>query len=431
MTCLRDELAAVVCGTYLYAIAGYNGQHQLDSIERIALSDLTNPNPPNNNNNNHWQLLPVRLSCAREGCAAVSLANRYIVVMGGYHSTRGELSSVDLLDTWTTAAWNMSICSGPPLTVPRYACAVAATTIDSNSNIPTITVWVVGGEGPEGVKYDTVESWTWQLDSHNNKEDREKKEDDSHLLRVPYANHQTPWKLHTDSVLSEARSHCCLIAVPPQSAVAGRPASRHEQLFWVVGGWNHQNQEVTLSVECIGVDLVPSSSTTTSTTSDPTRMVVVPRRCESTLFRLAQEEARRVSCGVLCLPWYSTNTPTTVTPTPQRQRQGDGRRVIWEWHVLVVGGFDGRTKVDTVSCIGRSVALTWSSLARFASTTKWKEEDDENQSTTCPLLYYTPQITRHLQRLWCTLVYYHLRTRTTTWSFHHPGSKSPTRMGHS
>ena len=112
--------AAVVCNGGVYVIGGWNGSSQLDSIERIDVAKQCSE-PMESSTSNQWTTLTCRLSTARNGCSAVTVYNRYIVVIGG--SNENCLSSVDIIDT--AIASNHTVIVGPSMTVPRSGSASA------------------------------------------------------------------------------------------------------------------------------------------------------------------------------------------------------------------------------------------------------------------------------------------------------------------
>ncbi|KAL7564288.1 hypothetical protein ACA910_014351 [Epithemia clementina (nom. ined.)] len=91
----RDGLAATRCGNYVYAAGGCNGYIDLDTIERIIVSDLK----CGHSTNTTWTTVAARLSEPRWGSAAVSVKDRFVVVIGGHNEENGTLSSVDIIDT--------------------------------------------------------------------------------------------------------------------------------------------------------------------------------------------------------------------------------------------------------------------------------------------------------------------------------------------
>ena len=113
--------AAVVCCGGVYVIGGRNESSRLDTIERIDVKTFFSGSLANFTTN-QWTTMTCRLSTAREGCSAVVVYNRYIVVMGGYNGN-DDLSSVDIIDTAVES--NHTVIAGPSMTVPRYGCASA------------------------------------------------------------------------------------------------------------------------------------------------------------------------------------------------------------------------------------------------------------------------------------------------------------------
>ena len=146
----RDGHAAVVCNGAVYVMGGYNdeiivmggfNQGPLDSIERIDSNDLLQSSlTTSTTHERHWTTLTRRLSTGRDGCCAVAVHDRYIVVMGGYSDH--DLSSVDIIDTN-----NHTVTAGPSMTVPRKWCASA---------VIGHRIFVVGGQNGYG-NLDSVE----------------------------------------------------------------------------------------------------------------------------------------------------------------------------------------------------------------------------------------------------------------------------------
>ena len=113
----RQEHAAVVCNGGVYVIGGRaSGDSWSHSIERIDVGDLLQ-SPSTNNTPRHWAQLNSRLSTAVGGrsCSAVSVCDRYIVVMAGI--------SVQIIDTALQS--NHAVIAGPSLTDDRQYCASA------------------------------------------------------------------------------------------------------------------------------------------------------------------------------------------------------------------------------------------------------------------------------------------------------------------
>ena len=116
----RVDHAAVVCCGGVYVIGGWNGSSHLDTIERIDVQNLCS-GAAVRTTSNQWTTLNCRLSTVRSHCAAVTVHNRYIVVIGG--SFGDPLSTVDIIDTGIAS--NHTVIEGPSMTVPRCACASA------------------------------------------------------------------------------------------------------------------------------------------------------------------------------------------------------------------------------------------------------------------------------------------------------------------
>ena len=123
--------AAVVCSGGVYVIGGWNGSSDLNNIERIDVANLCSESMESSTSN-QWTILTCRLSTARDGCSAVAVHNRFIVVIGGFNGS--DLSSVDVIDTAVKS--NHTVIAGPSMTVPRYSCASA---------ISGHRIYVVGG----------------------------------------------------------------------------------------------------------------------------------------------------------------------------------------------------------------------------------------------------------------------------------------------
>ena len=113
--------AAVVCSGGVYLIGGHNGDSFLDSVERIDVEALCSGSTAISTSN-QWTTLNCRLSTARQGCSAVPVSNRYIVIIGGIINTN-YLSSVDIIDTAVKS--NHTVIAGPSMEAPRYGCASA------------------------------------------------------------------------------------------------------------------------------------------------------------------------------------------------------------------------------------------------------------------------------------------------------------------
>ena len=101
-------------------LGGQNGSSRLNKIELIDVANLCSESMESSTSN-QWTTLTCRLSTKRNGCSAVAVHNRYIVVIGG--SNRDPLSTVDIIDT--TVPSNHAVIAGPSMTVPRCGCASA------------------------------------------------------------------------------------------------------------------------------------------------------------------------------------------------------------------------------------------------------------------------------------------------------------------
>ena len=133
----RGYHSAVVCNGGVYAIGGNNGGDKLFTIERIDLEDLLQV--PSTSNAKKWTTLKCRLSTGRgDSPGVVAVHNRFIVVAGGRNRRYEVMSSVDIIDT--TVKDQHTVISGPPLSVPRCCCGMAA--IGSY-------LYVLGGRGRE------------------------------------------------------------------------------------------------------------------------------------------------------------------------------------------------------------------------------------------------------------------------------------------
>ena len=158
----REDVAAVLCGPHVYAIGGYNGRTDLDTLECLSVDRLLcgsleeqDDELSGSSSSCGWTTLPsCRLSSPRTACAAVTIRNRYIVVMGGtngYH----PLDTVDILDTQpftnattATSIPHLVVTAGPRLTIPRWYLGATVTTTTTCQTKKQVTVWVVGGKGP-------------------------------------------------------------------------------------------------------------------------------------------------------------------------------------------------------------------------------------------------------------------------------------------
>ena len=195
----RRGHAAVGCNGGVYVMGGYNGRLFLDCIERIDVKDLQRASSTSSTTQESpWTTLTCRLSTRRFGCCALSLHNRYIVVMGGYCNHR-YWSSVDIVDTK-----NHIVTAGPSMTVPRSFCSSA---------VVGHLIFVVGGHNDEHVKHASVEyvDFAEPCDS-----DQIKEETGSTFIPLSSA-----WITHSDLVLSNPRDSCAMVPVGSCLVVAG------------------------------------------------------------------------------------------------------------------------------------------------------------------------------------------------------------------
>ena len=225
----RSGHAAVVCNGGVYVMGGNNGVN-LDCMERIDSNDLLQSSSTSSSTcASHWTRLNCRLSTGRSRCGAVAIQNRYIVVIGGWNM--GYLSSVEIIDTN-----NHIVNAGPSLTVPRQYCA---------SSVIGYRIFVVGGRNDHG-HLDSVEYIDFATPCDN---DKTKMETGSTLISF-----SSTWIIHSDLVLSNARSSFAMVAV--------------ESCLVVAGGWSNSTVEVLdthrnrvwnlppLGYDCVGCNMV-------------------------------------------------------------------------------------------------------------------------------------------------------------------------------
>ena len=117
----RADHAAVVCRGGVYVIGGCNRSSDLDTVELIDVQNLCS-GAAVRTTSNQWTTLNCRLTMGRKGFSAVTVYNRYIVVMGGC-CNGNYLSSADIIDT--AIASNHTAIVGQSMTVPRCGCASA------------------------------------------------------------------------------------------------------------------------------------------------------------------------------------------------------------------------------------------------------------------------------------------------------------------
>ena len=177
----RVELAAVVCNGGVYVMGGHN-----QGIERIDVKDLLRSSSTSSTTQESpWTTLTCRLSTERNGCCAVTLNNRYIVVMGG-RNWRQYLASVEIIDTS-----NHTVMEGPSMNVPRPYCASA---------VVGNRIFVVGGCNEGGNNLDSVEYLEFAKD----------------------VSFSSVWTTHSDLVLSDPPCSCAMVAVGSCLVVAGQ-----------------------------------------------------------------------------------------------------------------------------------------------------------------------------------------------------------------
>ena len=212
----RSGHAAVVCNGAVYVMGGYSEGSCLNCIERIDAFDLSRALSTSSTlQESQWTTLTTRLSTRRDGCCAVAVHNRYIVVMGGWESNR-YVSSVDIIDT----IHNHTVTAGPSLNVARSFCASA---------VIGHRIFVVGGQN----YYDPLDSVEY-LDFAK---------DDSSTTAISFSFNT--WMTHSDLVLSDPRTNCAVVAVGACLVVAGdnRPVhvlDTHRNRVWNLLPFEHR-----------------------------------------------------------------------------------------------------------------------------------------------------------------------------------------------
>ena len=197
----RDEHAAVVCNGGVYVMGGYS-RGTLDCIERIDANNLLRSSlTSSTTHESHWTTLNCRLSTKRKGHSAVTVHNRYIVVVGGYYCR--SMSSVDIIDTR-----NHTVTAGPSMTVPRSYCTSA---------VIGHRIFVVGGWN-ENDHLDSVEYLDFA----------DERKDDSLTTVISFS---PTWITHLELRLSYARGSCTVVAVGSCLVVAGRIDSRSVEVL--------------------------------------------------------------------------------------------------------------------------------------------------------------------------------------------------------
>ena len=200
----RRGHAAVVCNGAVYVMGGLNQGSCLNCIERIDVKDLLRSSSTISTTHTiNWTTLTCRLSTRRNGCCAVAVHDRYIVVMGGCYNHRC-FSSVDIIDTS-----NHIVTAGPSMTVPRASCASA---------VIGHRIFVVGGENDlKSVEY-------LEFSKPGDNEETKKQ------TGLTLSSFSSPWITHPDLVLSNARSPCAVVAMGSCLVVAGGWGSTVEVL---------------------------------------------------------------------------------------------------------------------------------------------------------------------------------------------------------
>ena len=192
----RRGHAAVVCNGFVYVLGGFcNGCGYLNSIERIAVDDLLETTCTTNNKK-QWTTLNCRLSTPRNGCAAVVVHDRFIVVAGGYNGS--YLSSTDIIDT--VVKTQHTVIAGPSMKVARRFCAMAV--VDRR-------IFVVGGHNGSS-EVNSVEYLEF------NEASRENNETAGFIFPS-----SSEWTVHNYLVLSVARHLHAVVTVGFCLIVAG------------------------------------------------------------------------------------------------------------------------------------------------------------------------------------------------------------------
>ena len=135
----RDGVAAVVCNGILYAIGGHNGKSALNTIECLNVSESAS------GGKRQWKTFEAKLSSPRYACAAVVVADRFLVVVGGRDGSYNTLRSVDIVDTKTKTTR-----AGPSMNCARVWCGAMVAN--------NYRVVVVGGKDENITRLASVES---------------------------------------------------------------------------------------------------------------------------------------------------------------------------------------------------------------------------------------------------------------------------------
>lgn len=210
----KRGVAASLCHPYVYVLGGETNDHAfLDTIERIQASQLFFDRTDNNDNNDQspqkpvWTTLQTRLSEPRAGCAAVTVMDRYIVVIGG-ENDHHALSSIDIIDTLTPPLLHqhhftaVTVSVGPSMQIPRSW--LGATLLDD-------CIWVIGGVDENDCALATVESLHYgSLENNSNMNDNS-----SHSI------FSASWNLQDHLTLSNGRRGHAIAAIGQCLVVAG------------------------------------------------------------------------------------------------------------------------------------------------------------------------------------------------------------------
>ena len=198
----REYHAAIVCNGAIYVLGG-DHQGELDDIERIGVQELLQHSSSttassissSTQESHHWTTLNCRLSTGRQGCCAVAVHDRYVVIMGGctralvggiYEWTWQDLASVDILDTS-----NHTVMEGPSMNIPRSRCASA---------VIGHRIFVLGGckdNNYDVVIFDSVEYWDFEKP-----DDKDDAKEETASTTVMSSLSDGCWTTHSELVLS-------------------------------------------------------------------------------------------------------------------------------------------------------------------------------------------------------------------------------------
>ena len=194
-----------------------------NTIERITIADLiiwatttittTLPAEPNkydpSNKTTTWETMQCRLVEARYGCAAATVHDRYIVVVGGRQKSGGLVSSVEILDTV-----HGRVLQGPPLTVRRHQLGLA---------VVGSRLYAVGGRRSLAPTDDSllqsIEYWDFDDSAFGFQKGNNK--DNTHLQETPSttttkANESSfsdSWRIHPKLALTQPRYNHAVVKV--------------------------------------------------------------------------------------------------------------------------------------------------------------------------------------------------------------------------